>query len=155
MFQWFCLGFASNYILILKPGHSIGIKLPLKTLLVTVELIIRVAGSACCFQTAGSLTYMSEKTAADREWTVSTRLQVLQEVLRVKVPQLLHVSKNDAALPSQVLGQVQPLHLWEILLDDVAEGADVLPLRGNHLVHDVLHFAAAQNTPVLLVSIYF
>lgn len=91
---------------------------------------------------------MSEKTAADGERTVGARLQVLQEVLTVEVPQLLHVPENDAALPSQVLGQIQPLHLGEIVLDDVAEGADVLPLRGNHLVHDVLHFAAAQNTAV-------
>ena len=88
---------------------------------------------------------MSEKAAADGQRAVGAQLQILQEVLSVKVPQFLHVSKNNTALPPQVLGQVQPLHLGEIVLDDVAEGADVLPLGGDHLVHDVLHFAGEQK----------
>lgn len=95
---------------------------------------------------------MSEEAAADGQWTVCARLQVLEEVLAVEVPQLLHVAKNDGALPPQVLRQVQALHLREVVLDDVAEGADVLPLRGDHLVHDVLHFAGEQNKQVHLLG---
>lgn len=91
---------------------------------------------------------MSEKTAADGQRAVGARLQVLQEVLAVEVPQFLHIAKNDAALSPQVLGQIQALHLGEIVLYDVAERADVLPLRGDHLVHDVLHFTAQQNEEV-------
>lgn len=90
-------------------------------------------------------THVSEEAAADGQWAVSARLQVLEEILAVKVPQLLHVAKDDGALPPQVLRQVQALHLGEIVLDDIAEGADVLPLRGDHLVHDVLHFTGQQN----------
>lgn len=83
---------------------------------------------------------MLKKTAADGQWAVSARFQLLQEVLTVEVPQFLHISKNDAAFPSQVLRQVQTLHLREVVLNDVAEGAHILPLRGDHLIHDVLHF---------------
>lgn len=88
---------------------------------------------------------MSEEAAADGQRAVCARLQVLEEVLAVEVPQLLHVAKDDGALPPQVLRQVQPLHLREVVLDDVVEGAHVLPLRGDHLVHDVLYFAGEQN----------
>lgn len=63
----------------------------------------------------------------------------------MKVPQLLHIPKNDAALSPQILGQVQPFHLREIVLNDVAEGANVLPFSGNHLIHDVLHFTAEEE----------
>lgn len=94
-------------------------------------------------------THVSEEAAADGQRTVCARLQVLEEVLAVKVPQLLHIAKDDGALPPQVLRQVQTLHLGEIVLDDVAEGADVLPLRGDHLVHDVLHFTGEQKEQVL------
>lgn len=83
---------------------------------------------------------MSQEAAADGQRQVGARLQLLQEVLAVEVPQFFHIPKDDAPLPAQVLRQVQALHLGEVVLDNVAEGADVLPLGGNHLVHDVLNF---------------
>lgn len=94
---------------------------------------------------------MSKEAAADGQRTVCARLQVLEEVLAVKVPQLLHIAKNDGALPPQVLRQVQTFHLGEIVLDDVAEGANILPLRGDHLIHDVLYFAGEQNERVRML----
>lgn len=90
-------------------------------------------------------THVSEKTATDGQRAVGTWLQILQEVLGVEIPQFLHVPKNDAALSPEVLGQVKPLHLREIMLDDVAQGANVLPLSGNHLIHDVLHFTGEHK----------
>lgn len=75
-----------------------------------------------------------------------TLLQILQEVLAVEVAQLLHVSEDDAALPSEVLRQVWPLHLREVMLHDVGEGTHVLSLCGDHLVHDVLDFTAWNNS---------
>lgn len=83
---------------------------------------------------------MSEKTATDGQWGVGTCFQLLQEVLTMEVPQFLYIPENDAALPPQVLRQVEALHLREIVLVDVAEGANILPLCGDHLIHDVLHF---------------
>lgn len=88
---------------------------------------------------------MSEKTATDGQWGVGTRFQLLQEVLTVEVPQFFHIPKNDAALPPQVLRQVKALHLGEIVLDDVAERANILPLCGDHLIHDVLHFTEYKH----------
>ena len=88
---------------------------------------------------------MSLKTAADGQRGVGASLQLLQEVLAVEVPQFLHIPENDAALPAQVLRQVEALHLREIMLDDVAERANVLPLCGNHFIHDVLHFTGEQK----------
>ena len=96
---------------------------------------------------------MSLKAAADGQWGVGAGLQLLQEVPTVEVPQFLHVPENDAALPPQVLGQVQALHLGEIVLNDVVERADVLPLRGDHLVHDVLHFTGGQKDMIGCKSI--
>lgn len=76
---------------------------------------------------------------------MGARLQFFQEVLAVEVPQFLHIAKNDTTLPSQILRQVQALHLGEIVLNDVAERANVLPLCGNHLIHDVLRFTGEQK----------
>ncbi len=95
-----------------------------------------------------SWTHVSEKTATDGQRGVCARLQLLQEVLTVEVPEFLHIPENDAALPPQVLGQVQALHLGEIVLDDVAERADILSLCGDHLVHDVLHFTGEHKDTI-------
>lgn len=81
---------------------------------------------------------------------MGARLQLLQEVLAVEVPQLLHIPEDDAALSPQVLRQVEALHLWEVVLNDVAERADVLPFCGNHFIHDVLHFAGEQRDSNML-----
>lgn len=96
---------------------------------------------------------MSEKAATDGQRGVGARLQLFQEVLTVEVPQFLHVPENDAALPPQVLGQVQALHFGEVVLDDVAERANILPLCGDHLVHDVLHFTGEQKDAIRCESI--
>lgn len=98
---------------------------------------------------------MSEKTATDGQRGVGACLQILQEVLAVEVPELLHIPENDAAFPSQVLRQIQALHLGEIVFDDVAERADVLPLCGNHLVHDVLHFTGEKEDTKRCKTEYF
>lgn len=90
-------------------------------------------------------THVSEKTATDGQRGVGTRLQFFQKVLAVEVPQFLHISEYDTSLPPQILGQVQALHLREIVLNDVAERANVLPLCGNHLIHDMLHFTREQK----------
>ena len=69
-------------------------------------------------------------------------LQLLEEELGMEVQDVLQVPKHHAALASELLGQVWPLHLREVLLCHVAQGPHILPLRGNHLLHDVLLLAS-------------
>ena len=88
--------------------------------------------SACCpwMQTAPATsvclqevrrTHVSEEAAADGKGRMAAGLQLLQEVPAVEVAQLLHVAEHRAALSPQVLGQVGPLHLREVVLDYVVE----------------------------------
>lgn len=86
------------------------------------------------------LTHVTQKARADRQRRVSATLQILQKILSVKVTQLLHIPKNNTALPSQILRHIQTLHLRKIMFHDVSERADVLSLCRNHLIHDVLDF---------------
>lgn len=86
------------------------------------------------------LTHVSQKACADRQRRVSAALQILLKILSVKVTQLLQIPKNNTALPSQILRQIQTLHLREIMFNDVSERSDVLSLCRNHLIHDVLDF---------------
>lgn len=65
--------------------------------------------------------YVSEEAVADPKWVVAAALQLPQEVLAVEVIEFLQVPKNDAALPTQVLGEVQALHLREVAVNDVAK----------------------------------
>lgn len=88
---------------------------------------------------------MSQEAAADGQWSVYTSLQVLEEVLAVEVAELLQVPEDDATLASQILWQLQSLHLRKIVLDDVRKGTHVFSLGGNHLIHNVLDFAARDN----------
>lgn len=67
------------------------------------------------------LPYMSEEAVADPQRVVAAALELSQEVLAVKVIELLQVPKNDAAFPTQVLGEVEALHLREVAIDDVAK----------------------------------
>lgn len=100
---------------------------------------------------------MSQETAADDQRRVSACFELLEEVLAVEVPQFFQVSKNNAALPAQVLRQVKSLHLGEVVLNDVAERAYILPLCGNHFIHDVLNFTGehkdVKNKHILQLTI--
>lgn len=83
---------------------------------------------------------------ADPQRVVAAALELSQEILAVEVVELLQVPEDDAALAAQVLGQVEPLHLREVAVDDVAKRPHVLPLRGHHLIDDVPQLAAMGNT---------
>lgn len=90
--------------------------------------------------------YVPQEAVADAQRVVAAALELSQEVLTVEVIELLQVPKNDAALPPQVLGQIQALHLREVAFNDVAQRPDVLPLRGHHLIDDVPQLAAGGNS---------
>lgn len=73
---------------------------------------------------------------------VAAAFQLPQEILAVEVIEFLQVSKNDTALPPQVLRKVCALHLRKVALDDVAQRFHVLPLCGHHLINDMPQFTA-------------
>lgn len=89
---------------------------------------------------AWQVAYVAQEAVADAQRVVAAALQLLEEVLAVEVHQLLQVAEDDAALAPQVLRQVGALHLGEVVVDDVAQRAHVLPLRRHHLVYDVTQF---------------
>lgn len=92
------------------------------------------------------MPYVSEEAVADPQRVVAAALELSQEILAVEVIEFLQVPKDDAAFATQVLGEVETLHLGEVAIDDVAKRPDVLPLRGHHLVNDVPQLAATGNT---------
>lgn len=92
------------------------------------------------------MPYVPQEAVADAQRVVAAALELPQKVLTVEVIEFLQVPKNDAALPPQVLGQIQALHLREVAFNDVTQRPDVLPLRGHHLINDVPQFAAGENS---------
>lgn len=83
---------------------------------------------------------MAQETVADTEWMVTAALQLLKEVLTVEVHQLLQVAKDDTAFSPQVLGQVRTLHLGEVVINDVTQGAHIFTLCCHHFIHNVPQF---------------
>lgn len=92
------------------------------------------------------MPYVSQEAVADPQRVVAAALKLSKEVLAVEVIELFQVPKNDAALPAQVLGEVEALHLREVAVDGVAKRPHVFPLCGHHLIDDVPQFAATGNT---------
>ena len=90
--------------------------------------------------------YMSQEAVWDPQWVFPTGLQFSQEELAVEVQKLLQVPENNGAFPPQVLRKVGSVHLREVMMDDVRQRANVLLLRGHHLVHDVTQLTAHTDT---------
>lgn len=106
------------------------------------HIIIRTRTWTCAHQE----TYMSEEAVRHSEWVFPAGLQLPQEELTVEVQKFLQVPKDDRALSPQVLRDVDPVHLREVVVDDVAQRANVLPLRGHHLLHDVTQLTAHRHS---------
>lgn len=85
----------------------------------------------------GRCSYVAQEAVADPKWVVTAALKLLKEVLTVEVHQLLQVAEDDAAFSPQVLGQVRALHLGEVVINDVTQGAHILTLCRNHFIHNV------------------
>lgn len=94
------------------------------------------------------VSYVSEEALWDSQRVFPAGLQLSQEVLTVEVQKLLQVSEDDRAFPPQVLRQVSAVHLREVVMDDVTKGANVLPLCGHHLLHDVTQLTADTSPGV-------
>lgn len=100
------------------------------------------------------VSYMSEEAVRHSERVFPAGLQLSQEELTVEVQKFLQVPEDDGALPPQVLREVGPVHLWEVVMDDVPQRADVLPLCGHHLLHDVPQLTA-HITDIYLMPLCF
>lgn len=84
------------------------------------------------------VTDMSEETASHHGRISLTGLQLREEVVAVEVAQLLQVSKDDASLAPEVLGDVRSVQQGEVMGEDVAKGADVFSLCEQQLLQDAL-----------------
>lgn len=85
----------------------------------------------------GLWTYVSEEAVWHPERVFPTSLQLSEKELTVEVQEFFQVSEYDGAFSPQVLRDVDSVYLWEVVVDDVTEGANVLPLCGDQLLHDV------------------
>lgn len=90
-------------------------------------------------------TNMSEEAAGHQSGFPLTGLELRQEVVAVEVIQLFQVSKNDAPLSSQVLGDVGSVQQGKVVSEDVAQRANVVPLRVQQLLQDSLQTSGEQQ----------
>lgn len=74
------------------------------------------------------ILYISEEAAGHHGRLPLTGLQLGQEVVAVKVVELLQVAEDDATLAPEVLGDVRSVQQGEVVGEDVAQRANVLPL---------------------------
>lgn len=82
-------------------------------------------------------TYMHDKVMRNLERVPLTSLHLPQEVLAVELIDLLNVPEDDAALPPQGLGYIWALELRDVVLYDILQRQDVVPLCLHHLPHYV------------------
>lgn len=78
--------------------------------------------------------YVTQKAAPHSERLRDAALQLVQEVVTVKVMQLFQVPEDAPPLSPEVLGDVCSLQLGEVVLSDITQGFDVLPLCGQQLL---------------------
>lgn len=77
-----------------------------------------------------------------------TSLHLPQEVLTVELIDLLNVPKDDAALPPQGLRYIWALELRDVVLYDILQRQDIVPLCLYHLPHDVGQCSVVQHKRV-------
>lgn len=82
--------------------------------------------------------HMSEEAAGHHGGLPLAGLQLGQEVVAVEVIEFLQVAEDDASLAPEVLGDVWSVQQGEVVGQDVAQRADVLPLCEHQLLQDTL-----------------
>lgn len=82
--------------------------------------------------------HMSEEAAGHHGGLPLAGLQLGQEVVAVEVVEFLQVAEDDASLAPEVLGDVWSVQQGEVVGQDVAQRADVLPLCEHQLLQDTL-----------------
>jgi len=81
---------------------------------------------------------MSEEAAGHHGGLPLAGLQLRQEIVAVEVVKLLQVTEDDASLAPEVLGDVGSVQQGEVVRQDVAQRADILPLCEHQLLQDTL-----------------
>ena len=81
---------------------------------------------------------MSEKATGHHGRLPLAGLQLWQKVVAVEVIKLLQVPEDNASLAPEVLGDVWSVQQGEVVGQDVAQRADVLPLCEHQLLQDTL-----------------
>ncbi len=89
--------------------------------------------------------HVFQEAASDAEGLLQTQLQLLKEVMLVKVSQLLQVPKDDSSLSPQVLRHVGTLQLRDVVLHHVPQRSHILSLRLKQLLHDALEFTVSRR----------
>lgn len=82
--------------------------------------------------------HMSEEAAGHHGGLSLAGLQLGQEVVAVEVVEFLQVAEDDTSLAPEVLGDVWSVQQGEVVGQDVAQRADVLPLCEHQLLQDTL-----------------
>lgn len=91
---------------------------------------------------------MHKKVMRNLERVPLTSLHLPQEVLTVELIDLLNVPKDDAALPPQGLRYIWALELRDVVLYDILQRQDIVPLCLYHLPHDVGQCSVVQHKRV-------
>lgn len=81
---------------------------------------------------------MSEKAAGHHAGLPLAGLQLWQKVVTVEVVKLLQVTEDDPSLAPEVLGDAWSVQQGEVVGQDVAQRAHVLPLCEQQLLQDSL-----------------
>lgn len=78
---------------------------------------------------------MSEEAASHSERFIHAALQLAEEVMAVEVVEFLQVPEDAPPLAPEVLRDVGPLQLREVVFSNVTQSLHILPLRGQQLLH--------------------
>ena len=70
----------------------------------------------------------------------------------MEVMELLQITKDTSPLAPEVLRDVGPLQLGEVVLPNVTQSLHIFPLCGQQLLHDLLQFPAPENKRVKVIE---
>lgn len=84
------------------------------------------------------MSYVIKEAASGSQRLRLTGLQLLLEVLTVKVVEFLQITENSPSLTTQILWDIWSGQQGIIMSQDVSQRANVLHLRQQELLHDPL-----------------
>ena len=83
-------------------------------------------------------THVSQEASSHRQGLPLAGLELTQEVALVEIIEALEVAEDERSFAPQVLGHVRPVQQGEVVSQDVGQGAHVLSLCQQQLLHDAL-----------------
>ena len=88
---------------------------------------------------------MSQEAASHPQGFTGAALQLVQEMVLVKLMEFLQVAKDAPPLAPEVLGHVCSLQLGEVVLSNITQSLHILPLCGQQLLHDFLQLPVTHR----------